>query len=233
MCTVSYVPLGSGNFILTSNRDENPERITLEPGQQITISQTNTIICPKDSKAGGSWIAMSNNGKVACLLNGAFKKHHHKPPYSRSRGLVLMEYFQHPGAIPFHNKVDLQGVENFTLLMFENGMVYELRWDGEEKFFQLKDENEPTLWSSCTLYDDETAAYKDLKFQNWIEEKEKPTPAELIHFHGYNNPDGYLLDLPIVKTVSITSIQKTGDQLQMKYCDLLTGHDVDKSIVLS
>ena len=233
MCTVSYVPLGSGNFILTSNRDENPERVTLEPGQQITISHTETIICPKDSKAGGSWIGMSNNGKVACLLNGAFKKHQHKPPYNRSRGLVLMEYFQHPGAIQFHNKVDLQGVENFTLLMFENGMVYEMRWDGEEKFFQLMDENEPTLWSSCTLYDEETSATKDLKFQNWIESRERVTPDELVHFHGYNNPEGFLLDLPIVKTVSITCIQKTDNKLHMKYHDLLTGHDVDKSIVLS
>jgi hypothetical protein len=232
MCTVSYVPLGSGNFILTSNRDENPERVTLEPGQHITIRETETIICPKDSKAGGSWIAMSSDGRIACLLNGAFKKHQHQPPYSRSRGLIVMEYFSYPTAIDFHNRVDLTGVENFTLLMLQDGMVYEMRWDGQEKFFLLKDEEEPALWSSCTLYDEETAAAKEFKFQHWIESKETVTPPEIVHFHGYKNPEGFLLDLPMVKTVSITCIKKTSDKLHMKYHDLLTGHDVDKSINL-
>jgi hypothetical protein len=234
MCTVSYVPLGPGNFILTSNRDENPERVTLEPGKQITITKSESIICPKDSKAGGSWIAMSDHGKVACLLNGAFIRHKHEPPYSRSRGLVLMEYFSFSSAVDFHNKVDLKGVENFTLLMLENGMVYELRWDGEEKFFQLKDEREPHLWSSCTLYDEETAAFKDLKFQSWIETKPKATAEEIAFFHGYHNPnDGFLLELPQVKTVSITSIQRSAKEIQMTYHDLLTQHDVEKSVSLS
>ncbi len=232
MCTVSYVPLGSGNFILTSNRDENPERVTLEPGNQITIHEKETIICPKDSKAGGSWIAMSGDGRVACLLNGAFKKHKHEPPYSRSRGLIVMEYFSYNSAITFHNKVDLKGVENFTLLMVENNMLYEMRWDGEERSFKIYDD-EPVLWSSCTLYDEDTAAEKEWKFQDWIEEQKNITVDAIEHFHGYKNPDGFLLELPMVKTVSITSIKKTNNQLEMKYHDLLSGHDVERKIQLS
>lgn len=232
MCTVSYVPLGSGNFILTSNRDENPERVTLEPGNSTTIVESNEIICPKDSKAGGSWIAMSASDRVACLLNGAFKKHHHNPPYNRSRGLIVMEYFSSESAIQFHNKVNLQGVENFTLLMFENGMVYEFRWDGEEKFFQLKDERESHIWSSCTLYDEDTAADKEFKFQDWIEQNPKPTADQISFFHGLNNPDGFLLELPMVKTVSITTVAKSKDLITMHYHDLLTGHDVKKSVSL-
>ncbi len=229
MCTVSFVPLDSGNFILTSNRDENPDRVTLEP----TIVESGEIVCPKDSQAGGSWIAMSTSGKVACLLNGAFKKHEHNPPYSRSRGLIVMEYFSSESAIQFHNKVNLQGVENFTLLMFENGMVYEFRWDGEEKFFQLKDETDPHIWSSCTLYDEDTAADKEFKFQDWMEENPKPTEEQISFFHGYKNPEGFLLDLSQVKTVSITSVQKIGNKMRMKYHDLLTGPDADQSITLS
>ena len=146
MCTVSYVPLGSGNFILTSNRDENPDRITHQPGEETTIIETDTlptgqagIICPKDSKAGGSWIAMSANGKVACLLNGAFAKHKHAPPYRKSRGLVLMEYFSFKSASKFFENTNLEGIENFTLLMLEMGEFYELRWDGKEKYFKKID----------------------------------------------------------------------------------------------
>ncbi len=230
MCTVSYVPLGSGNFILTSNRDENPERVTHEPGDETTIVEAGTIICPKDSKAGGSWIAMSTQGKVACLLNGAFIKHSHQPPYRKSRGLILMEYFSYETAIQFHNKIDLKNIENFTLIMLENGMVYELKWDGEEKFFQMKEENETHLWSSCTLYDEETASGKDLKFHSWIDTQTQITADGLSFFHGLNNPDGFLLDLPIVKTVSITTVQKSSNEIRMNYHDLLTRDHVEKTV---
>lgn len=229
MCTVSYVPLGSGNFILTSNRDENPNRVTHEPGKETSITESATIICPKDFKAGGTWIAMSVYGKVACLLNGAFIKHKHEPPYTKSRGLILLEYFSYNSAIEFHNKVDLKGIENFTLIMLENELVHELRWDGEEKFFQLKDENEAHLWSSCTLYDQESANNKELVFQTWIDSKEKANVEEIEFFHGLHNPNGFLLNMPLVKTVSITSIEKSSTTIRMNYHDLLTGNDMEKT----
>ena len=232
MCTVSYVPLGPGQFILTSNRDENPDRITHQPGEETTIVQSETIICPKDSKAGGSWIAMSTQGKVACLLNGAFKKHSQEPPYRKSRGLILMEYFSFSSAIEFHNKIDLKGIENFTLLMLEDDRVFELRWDGEEKFFKFIVETEVQLWSSCTLYDEDSAMQKENKFNSWIETKEKPTVDELNFFHGLNNPDGFLLERPMVKTVSITSIQKMDSFISMHYYDLLTNIAVEKQVEL-
>jgi len=41
------------------------------------------------------------------------------------------------------------------------------------------------------------------------------------------------LDLSQVKTVSITSVQKIGNKMRMKYHDLLTGPDADQSITLS
>ena len=31
MCTVTYLPLENNNFILTSNRDEDPNRKTIPP----------------------------------------------------------------------------------------------------------------------------------------------------------------------------------------------------------
>ncbi len=35
MCTVTYLPLGNNDFILTSNRDEQPSRETLEPKEYL------------------------------------------------------------------------------------------------------------------------------------------------------------------------------------------------------
>jgi hypothetical protein len=233
MCTVSYVPLGAGNFILTSNRDENPDRVTLEPGNATTLVESSAIICPKDSKAGGSWIAMSASGKVACLLNGAFIKHKHEPPYAKSRGLVLLDYFHYTDATSFSTQVDLTGVENFTLLLVEQQGVYELRWDGKQKFFTFLGNAQPRIWSSCTLYNEQEAEKKANKFNQWIQQPHQPTVDEIAFFHGYKNADGFLLELPMVKTVSITSVQKTNEQVRMVYRDLLTNHLVEKLISLS
>lgn len=233
MCTVSYVPTGAANFILTSNRDENPERITHLPGEETTIVESNTIVCPKDSKAGGTWIAMSGTGKVACLLNGAFVKHKHQPPYRRSRGLILLDYFNFPSAAQFADKIDLDQIENFTLVMVENGKLFELRWDGENKYFKELNASTHHLWSSCTLYDEETANIKFRKFDEWIKSVHHPDSDLLANFHGYKNPEGYILDRPMVKTVSITTIQKQDLQLSMCYHDLINLHDVQRQLGLN
>jgi hypothetical protein len=233
MCTVSYVPLGAGNFILTSNRDENPARATLEPGNVTTLVQSAAIICPKDSKAGGTWIAMSTSGKVACLLNGAFIKHQHNPPYSKSRGLVLLDYFNYADAGDFNAQVDLNGIENFTLLLVEKQGVFELRWDGKQKYFSLLGDVQPRIWSSCTLYNQEEVEKKEDKFNNWMNRQDGTTVDELAFFHGYKNPEGFLLELPMVKTVSITSVQKTDQEIRMVYRDLLTNQQVEKIINLA
>lgn len=233
MCTVSYVPTGAGNYILTSNRDENPDRITHFPGEETTIVESSTIVCPKDSKAGGTWIAMSGRGKVACLLNGAFVKHKHQPPYRKSRGLILLDYFNFPSATDFVSGVDLQEIENFTLVMAENGKLFELRWDGVQKYIKELDALTHHLWSSCTLYDSDTAQNKYMKFDKWIKSTPQTDAESIARFHGYHNPDGFILERPMVKTVSITTITKDNTGLGMVYHDLVSGHDVQKQIGLN
>ncbi|MBK6665833.1 MAG: NRDE family protein [Saprospiraceae bacterium] len=71
MCTVSYMPTKSG-FILTSSRDESKVRKALPPATYHLHGQD--LVFPKDILAGGTWIAASERGQVACLLNGAFDK---------------------------------------------------------------------------------------------------------------------------------------------------------------
>ncbi|MFM8371345.1 MAG: NRDE family protein, partial [Bacteroidota bacterium] len=93
MCTVTYIPNRSG-FTLTHNRDEAPSR------SSVSISQNDEgpdgqIVYPRDSKAGGTWFAVSESGKTVCLLNGAFVRHHHNPPYKRSRGLMVLDFFNY------------------------------------------------------------------------------------------------------------------------------------------
>lgn len=223
MCTVTYIPTGPQSFILTSNRDENPQRATGSPDANCTISQEEYVVFPKDQRAGGTWIAISSLNRMACLLNGAFVKHQHRPPYRKSRGLIVLDFFSAAGIRSFVENIDLDGVEPFTLVMIDRGELGELRWDGSQKYFRALDSSEAWIWSSATLYDEQTAAAKEIRFRQWLAVHDTPLPEEVSHFHGVNNPEGYLLDLPVVKTVSITSVENTGDTLCMVYHDLLTG----------
>ena len=71
MCTVSFIPVSNEHIILTSNRDERVNRATLPPVAEVV--EDTTVFFPKDEEAGGTWFAAGDNGRVCCLLNGAFK----------------------------------------------------------------------------------------------------------------------------------------------------------------
>jgi len=99
-----------------------------------------------------------------CLLNGGFHAHQHQPPYSRSRGLIVLEAFQYDTPFHFYQAVDLNGVEPFTMIMVWAGLLFEFRWNGMEKHF-LSLPKQPYLWASATLYSDEVLALK----RSWLE----------------------------------------------------------------
>ena len=91
MCTVTFLPVGN-TLYLTSNRDEAAARKIADAPQIVPFSAGN-ILFPKDSEAGGTWVATHENGNAMVLLNGAFVKHQHNPPYRKSRGLIFLEVF--------------------------------------------------------------------------------------------------------------------------------------------
>ena len=89
MCTVTLIPTEENNFVLTSNRDEAPNRNTLLP-DFYQIDNTK-LLFPKDEVAGGSWLGVSEKQRVLCVLNGGFKMHERKASYRLSRGVVLKD----------------------------------------------------------------------------------------------------------------------------------------------
>ena len=131
MCTVTFIPNRSG-FTLTHNRDEAPSRSSVSIAQD-DHKQDDLIVFPRDSKAGGTWFATSESGKTVCLLNGAFLKHHHNPPYKRSRGLMVLDFFDYHDPNRFFHEYELDGMEPFTLIFARPGVLTELRWDEHQR----------------------------------------------------------------------------------------------------
>ena len=145
MCTVTYIPLKDTCFI-TSNRDENSKRITAMP-PEIYDGINNRKVYPKDSQAGGTWIACKDNGTAAVLLNGAFKKHIPSPPYKRSRGLVFLEILDAENPVGHFMDISMEAIEPFTMIILDESL-HECRWDGTIKHCSVLNKSNSYIWSS-------------------------------------------------------------------------------------
>jgi uncharacterized protein with NRDE domain len=219
MCTVTYAPI-DGGFVVTSNRDEYHQRETDPPTRR-----DKGLYYPKDATAGGSWIAANNQGYVVCLLNGAFDKHKHHPPYSKSRGKIVLEAAQAEDSLQFAQQCDLQGVEPFTLILVKKELLIELRWDGTDKFLSEKDTNEIHIWASPTLYDDVAFKLREQWLENYLETHSGLSVKERFwDFHNTQHGNDLANDIVMkrangLKTVSISQVQVATD-VAFRYKDL-------------
>ena len=120
MCTVTFIPTKEG-CIITSNRDEKIAREKAIPPQSYEIN-TKKIIFPKDQKAGGTWIAHTED-KIVVLLNGAQEKHVVKPSYRKSRGVIALEIIASSNSLSYWNNLNLIDIEPFTIVFFEENQL--------------------------------------------------------------------------------------------------------------
>ncbi|MFK5890306.1 MAG: NRDE family protein [Flavobacteriaceae bacterium] len=226
MCTVTYLPLGDTDFILTSNRDVPFARESATPPQ--TVEEDNVqLTYPKDGKAGGTWIGLSDKKRLICLLNGGFEYHTSRISYRKSRGLILKELLKTPDLQKALNEIDLQDIEQFTLAIvdWQNDLkLYEFVWDGTKKHLK-KLPQAPYIWSSSTLYDASVKKLRQEWFKKWYRSNGS-TSKNILDFHhtagvGDCNID-VMMNRGLGGTVSITSVKKNKDTLEIDYEDVLT-----------
>ncbi len=225
MCTVTIIPKGTKDFVLTSNRDEAPSRISLAPDFYTT--EHATLLYPKDKLSGGTWIGLSDKNRLVCLLNGGFKLHQRKETYRLSRGVVVKDFLISDTITTVMQSYNLDNIEPFTMVIVDwNSELkfYELVWDGKEKFISNLP-LEPKLWSSSTLYSQSMKTERKQWF-NDFKESHNLNADSLLQFHktaGKDNNDyGVIMDRGFVKTVSITQVVKTEEDIKMIYENLST-----------
>ncbi len=223
MCTVTYLPTPTG-FILTSNRDEALARKKAEVPHTESIAG-HTLLFPRDGEALGTWIATADNQRTVCLLNGAFKRHQRNPPYRMSRGLVVLDFFKTDSVSDFHKNYNLKGIEPFTMVIVEGKELFELRWDGIEKFLKALDPKVPHIHCSATLYLPEVIAMRERWFTNWLKDRKEFKIEDILAFHlfageGDEHTQVRMSIMGIVQTVSITCIQSINNRQTMFYSEL-------------
>ena len=230
MCTVTYLPLNKRDFIITSNRDESILRERALPFQEYKV-QGRTILFPKDQKANGTWIAYDVKGYTVCLLNGAYKAHVAKNNYKKSRGIVLLDFYEYGEPETFVKMYDFKGIEPFTLIMSyscsdtQKVKLYELKWDEVEPKLIVHDSSLPQIWSSATLYSDDVIEQRKSWFYSWLEKNENYTNDDVLFFHHFAGVGTTENDLIInrgdKKTVSVSCIYKNSSHTEIIYEDII------------
>jgi uncharacterized protein with NRDE domain len=226
MCTVTIIPKENNGFVLTSNRDEAPNRISKLP-DFYDIEGVKTLF-PKDELSGGTWIGVSEKNRLLCVLNGGFIIHKRKAEYRKSRGVVAKDFMIADDISSCIEVYNLDGIEPFTVVIADwntDLRFIELIWDGSKKHI-AELSLEAKLWSSSTLYDEQMKAerqqwFKDFKTKNDL------NADTLMQFHneagGDNDDYGVVMDRGFVKTTSITQVKKEGDTIEMSYENLQDG----------
>ncbi|MEL6811687.1 MAG: NRDE family protein [Bacteroidota bacterium] len=226
MCTVTFVPRSSDGFVLTSNRDEAPQRNTLPP--QSYNHGGVRLLFPKDAIAGGTWIGTSERNRLICLLNGGFEPHERMDSYRMSRGIIVTDLLTQEDATGAIRNFDFTNIEPFTIVMVdwnEDVQLFELVWDGSSSHFEEKPLM-PHIWSSSLLYPKEIKRKREVWFSDFLFDSMSPSEEELLHFHknaGEGDPQwDLIMDRGFVKTKSISQFSKDEIQSVFRYEDLQT-----------
>ena len=241
MCTVTYLPFNQREFILTSNRDEDVNRLSALPVQEYKVNNR-TVFFPKDQKANGTWIAYDVKGYTLCLLNGANKPHAPQSNYKKSRGLVLLDFYFYNEPEDFAKLYNFSGIEPFTLILAyscsdtERVKLYELKWNEEKIELTSHDSSLPQIWSSVTLYSPETIVERKNWFENWLEKHNTFTSDNILFFHHFggngSTDNDLVMNRTSKKTVSICCISKSITHTDIIYEDIVN-KKIHKSKVIN
>ncbi|MDI1318318.1 NRDE family protein [Flavobacterium sp.] len=244
MCTVSFVN-ANGKIIITSNRDEKIVRPSAIEPKNYFINNKN-IIFPKDQKAGGTWFAINEHSTILVLLNGADEKHVLKESYRKSRGLIVLELISSELVIEEWKAINLENIEPFTLVLFENQKLYQLQWNDIEKSVLELATNQSHIWSSSTLYSKEIREKRADWFYSFLdtnrgaaqlsEAKQPVTEEELFNFHRYTETENTEHGLVInrddtLKTLSITQTVIKKNKVAIHYNDLIAESDFSNTFI--
>ena len=235
MCTVSFVA-SNGKSIITSNRDEKIIRPSAIEPKNYLINNKN-IIFPKDPKAGGTWFAIDESGTTLVLLNGANEKHISKPSYLKSRGLIVLDMISSLSPKDFWQEIDLENIEPFTLVLFQDKKLFQLQWNGIKKESISLDTEKNHIWSSATLYPKDIRENRSNWFYSFLESNPEVSEQEMLHFHRYTEAENQENGLVInrndeLKTLSITQAVTEINKVAILHSDLIANKDFETSFII-
>jgi len=138
----------------------------------------------------------------------------------------MLDLFNHESVDDFMNSYDFEGIEPFTMIVYDNLVMKEFRWDGNQKHTRAVDTRQPQIWSSASLYPKAIREKRESWFIKWLDGRKKIGQEDILKFHrfggeGDGENDFVMNRYDVVQTVSITSIVKSPEGAAMRYHDLV------------
>ncbi len=135
MCTVAFLPMPDGGYLLGHNRDESRRRSRGLPPSR-GRRQGRAFLAPRDPDGGGTWLGVNESGLTLCVLNAAEPDPSRLPAVPPSRGRVAWDllHLDSAGAIAARlerRREDLLRVRAFQLVVAVPGT--RLRAAGRER----------------------------------------------------------------------------------------------------
>jgi len=221
--------------MITSNRDEQVVRPGAIAPRNYNRDGKN-VIYPKDPKAGGTWFAVDADKTVLVLLNGGLVKHETTSSYRKSRGLIALDIMYSHSPKDFWTQINLENIEPFTLVLYQQEKLYELIWDGFGKRITKLDQNKNHIWSSVTLYPDEIRKKRSDWFTQFLKDKGEISLQDMFDFHRNTQDDdtenGLVINRQnVLKTLSITQVAIEQNKGIMRHYDLINAEDFSTTFI--
>jgi hypothetical protein len=234
MCTLTWTALPGGYFV-AFNRDERRSRA---PGLPPRVVERGGVraVAPIDGEAGGTWIAVNEQGCTLALLNG-YRFQGSAPAVERawtSRGKLVLELCDAATPAEVAERVaalDLELYRPFELAVFDaQGTAGLATWNGHELSLRALAPTDRPLISSS--FDDtgarrERRALFDAEFgrapaQSGRARGESADPErELERFHASHAPSrgaySPCMHRDDAQTVSFTRVRVTPDEASLVY----------------
>ena len=232
MCTVIFLPQHNA-YALASIRDESPHRPTVMP-ELIKTSDT-TVLCPTDSRSGGTWFGTNGFGNTIVLLNGAFINHlPNTRTFRTSRGNIVKELLNVKNPIGQLKEMNLSDIEPFTLIVKQDIRLLEFRWNGREKHFRYCDPENDHIWSSSTLYTREIQEKRARLFWEWLQQSPSFDLATLTEFlTSYTDPvNGFFMKRSDnLSSISFSYLEANAHSGSLMYHDYTTDKVSNQTII--
>lgn len=234
MCTVTYLPLPRGGYLLGTNRDERHHRGPAEPPTLRTIG-VRRVLAPTDVDAGGTWVALDDLGRCLCLLNGDRPPAAEIPVEPRSRGLLVLDLLDDAAVAVVTERLQswAQGrglpYRPFKLLSIERDPALRARlheWDGRELSSHTLDGAFVVV--SSTFETEAVTERRRVAYRELVDSLERDDaarwPAELAGWHRGHRPgraEGDAFSICMHRddacSVSHTQVQVGAERLAMTY----------------
>lgn len=224
MCTVTYIPSKSNIFITSIRKEKNGHSVVLPP-EQYSFS-SGSIIFPKETVSGGSWIACHANGNSVAFLNAApAADASEEQSYRKSRGLILLDLADHTTPFNCFLAINLNRIAPFTAIISDNFHLFECYWDGKNKSYTELDAHAPHIWSSVDLYSHDAANKRKMQFEESIAAIKELNQKNILEFHRdfdqKESAEGQTGASEQFVTSSITLITVGQQIAKMQYLDVI------------